>query len=176
MAPRPRGRQRSIRARQAPPPHLSARLRALARQLVARALVEGITAPDAQTLVLEAYLERALPLSRLSNGRVNSSRVEVLTGINRKRISNTTQAAEVWGWARAVPSLRKLILAWRSDPKYLTARGEPRGLSLQSPEPSFASLCRTHGAYVAARASLEAMRDLKLVRESRGLIFLRPPR
>jgi len=176
VSPPPRDRQRSIRARQTPSPRLSKPLRTLAHKLVAQALVEGITAPDAQTLVLEEYLELAIPLSRLRNGRVNSSRVEALTGINRKRITSTTEASEAWGWARAVPNVRKLVIGWQTDPKYLTARGQPRGLPLKSPKPSFTSLCQTHGAYVPARASLEAMRDLHLVQELRGLIFLLHPR
>jgi hypothetical protein len=140
---------------------------------VTRALVDGITAPDVRTLVLEAYLERAIPLSRLLNGRVNSSRVELLTGVNRKRITRTTQSSQAWTWGRAVPHIRKLILAWQSDPRFLTARRQPRGLSLAGPEPSLASLCEKHGIYVPARATLDVLRDLHWVRESGGLIFLR---
>jgi hypothetical protein len=138
--------------------------------------VDGITAPDVQTLVLEAYLERALPLSRLLNGRINSSRVELLTGITRKRVTRTTHSSQVWTWERAVPHIRKLILAWQRDPKYLTAKRQPRGLPLTGPEPSLASLCDKHGVYVPARATLDALRDLHWVRESGGMIFLRRQR
>ena len=58
-------------------PRISNELRALAKTMATDAMAEGLSAPDVQTLLLEAYLGLALQHSRRDNGRVNSSRVEL---------------------------------------------------------------------------------------------------
>jgi hypothetical protein len=160
----------------APPrnaPKIQKALRQLAKTLVQRGFEDGLTAPDLQLVVLETYLALALERARFPNGRVNASRIELLTGINRKTITSRTRATDVWTQVRYIPWMRRIVLAWRTDPLYREAGGRPKWLPLQGAAPSFESLWRTYGSFSQKRAYLDTLIDLNLVRRQRGGIRLR---
>ena len=154
-------------------PRISNELRALAKTLAIDAMAEGLSAPDAQTLLLEAYFGLALQRSRHGNGRVNRSRVELLTGINRKAISKRIQPSDVWTLAHPIPWVRRVTLGWQKDRRYLDARGKPRTLRYEDSTPSFISLGKNYATSIPPRALLNALKDLGLVDEVRGTLRLR---
>ena len=148
-------------------PKTSNALRALSQRLVRKGFAEGLTAPDLQILVLESYLGLALTRARLGNGRLNRSRVELLTGINRKHLAQDTQPADVWTDTATTPWVRRIMNAWRTDPKYLDARGRPRSLAVQGAMPSFETLCDAYAEFIPKRAMLDALKDLNLIAHKR---------
>ena len=154
-------------------PRISNELRALAKTVATDAMAEGLSAPDVQTLLLEAYLGLALQHSRRDNGRVNSSRVELLTGINRKAIAKRIQPSDVWTLAHPIPWVRRVTHGWRTDRQYLDARGKPRTLRYEDSTPSFISLCKSYATFIPPRALLNALKDLGLVDEVRATLRLR---
>ena len=154
-------------------PRISNELRALSKTMATAAMAEGLSAPDVQTLLLEAYLGLALQHSRRGNGRINCSRAELLTGINRKTIAKRIQPSDVWTLAHPIPWVRRVTHGWQTDRQYLDGRGQPKALLYGDSKPSFISLCKTYATFIPPRALLNALKDLGLVGEVRATLRLR---
>ena len=144
----------------------------LAVRLVRKGFRDGLTAPDLQRAVLEAYLALALERCRRGNGRVNASRVELLTGLPRRGLTSNSVASDVWARATVIPWVRRLEQAWRIEPRYLDAHGHPVPLPVDVAAPSFEALWKKHGGTHPKRALLDALLDLRLVENESGLLRL----
>ncbi len=151
---------------------------ALVEPLAALALREGVQLPaliDALkvALVREAVGAPTAPrLPGASAGGITDSRIAVMTGVHRKdvrRIRAQGRPAAPRGASLAM----QVFARWRSDPRYLTARGAPRQLPRQAsageaPVPSFESLVLAVTRDVHPRTVLDELLRLGIVESRPG--------
>ena len=84
-----------------------------------------MAAPELQTLVFETCLALVLRMARRRTGGLNCSRVEVLTGVNRKRLRRNTDPSEVRSNAPTIPWVRRVVNGCRTDPGFGDGRSQP---------------------------------------------------
>jgi hypothetical protein len=134
-------------------------------------LKAGITPKQFTDLATRAFVDAASDTSRMRNGRVNHSRVAVLTGLNRRDIRRIVAGVRATS-AGQQPRTQRVINAWRSDESYLDASGRPLALRADGSRSRFASLVRKSAGDVPYTAVLAELRRTKAVRESDDLVYL----
>jgi hypothetical protein len=130
-------------------------------------LQAGVTPKHFGELAKHAFVEAAGRISKLRNGKINRSRVAVITGLSRAevkrllsgKLSPTTQAPTRQSRADRV------IGGWMSNPRFLGPHGRPQRLPIVGARVSFASLVKQFGGDVPHRAVLEELRRLRVVRQ-----------
>jgi hypothetical protein len=92
--------------------------------------------------------------------RINVSGISATTGLSRGEISKVLQHA----WSPRDPVsdrnqrvTNRILAAWQSDSRFLTASGHPRELKLYGRGPTFESLVKTHGRGIPIRAILDEL-------------------
>ena len=139
-------------------------LLALLGELAAPLMQAGITPRLFGDLAARAFVEAACRASTLRNGRINQSRVAVLTGLSRAEVRNVMR-----GPRRATPRFQprtlRVINGWLCDARYTARNGTPLALPVSGTRASFASLVRKYAGDVPHHAVLEELRRLALVRE-----------
>jgi len=133
---------------------------------------QGITAAEMHSLNAEAFVAAAVQRSRLKNGRVNQSRVAIMTGLTRTEIrkkleAQTLETPRIYG-------AQRIMDGWRRDPEFCDSSGAPLDLKLSGDYGSFESLARRYSGDIPARATLEELRRLKAIVVKKTLIHLRP--
>jgi hypothetical protein len=134
----------------------------LAQQLIPA----GLTPSYFGDLATQAFVQAGAQISKCRNGRVNSSRVAVLTSLRRaevKRLLNESLELRA-SLLKNQPRTQRVLAGWRTDRRYIDNRGLPRRLQLQGRSGSFASLVQEFGGDVPPRAVLEELRRLRVVR------------
>jgi hypothetical protein len=124
------------------------------------------------SLNAEAFVAAAMQRSRLKNGRVNQSRVAIMTGLTRTEIRKKLEAQSV-----EVPRIygaQRVMDGWRRDPEFCDSSGAPLDLVPTGAYGSFEALARRYSGDIPARATLEELRRLKLIVTRKSLIHLRP--
>jgi hypothetical protein len=134
----------------------------------------GITPRLFGELAARAFVKTACRASTLRNGRVNQSRVAVLTGLSRAEVRNVMRGSRR-AKPRFQPRTQRVIDGWLSNTRYLARGGLPRPLPLNGPAISFAALVRKYAGDVPHHAVLEELRRLKLVKEDRKRVQLVTP-
>lgn len=134
----------------------------------------GITPRLFGDLAARAFVEAASRASTLRNGRINQSRVAVLTGLTRPEVRKAMREPRTVT-ARFQPRTQRVVDGWLTDPRYAARNGTPRSLSLSGGTLSFASLVRKYAGDVPHHAVLEELRRLELIKENRERIQLVTP-
>ncbi len=134
----------------------------------------GITPRLFGDLAARAFVKAACKASTLRNGRINQSRVAVLTGLSRAEVRNVMRGPRSTK-PRFQARTQRVIDGWLSDARYLMRAGAPRTLSLSGSAPSFAALVKKYAGDVPHHAVLEELRRLKVVEEDGDRIQLLPP-
>ena len=136
-------------------------------------LPAGITPRYFGELAYRAFVEAAADISRCRNGRVNRSRVAVLTALRRAEVTRLLlergTSSPLYGAYQQRTD--RVIAAWIADRRYVDARGLPRTLPLQG-RSSFTTLVKEFAGDVPPRAVIEELRRLHVVRENRGCMNL----
>lgn len=130
-------------------------------------LPAGVTPAYFGDLATQAFVRAAARISKCRNGRVNSSRVAVLTSLRRaevKRLLTEVVKTEV-ALAKRQPRTHRVLTGWRTDRRYLDRKGLPRRLPMQGRSGSFVSLVKAFAGDVPPRAVLEELRRVHAVRE-----------
>ena len=135
----------------------------------------GITPRLFGELAARAFVRAACKASTLRNGRINQSRVAVLTGLSRVEVRNLMRGPRS-AKPRFQPRTRRVIDGWISDPRYTVRAGAPRSLPINGSTLSFAALVRKYAGDVPHHAVLEELRRLKLVKEKHERVQLITPR
>jgi hypothetical protein len=133
---------------------------------------QGITAAEMHALNADAFVSAAMQRSRLKNGRVNQSRVAIMTGLTRTEIRRKIEAQSLE--APRIYGVQRVMDGWRRDPEFCDSSGASLDLKPSGDYGSFESLARKYSGDIPPRATLEEMRRLKVVDTRRGLIHLRP--
>src|SRR5689334_4650487 len=149
-------------------------LQALLGELAEPLMRVGITPRLFGELAAEAFVKAACQASTLRNGRINQSRVAVLTGLSRPEVRKLMRGPRTAS-SRYQPRTMRLIDGWTSDPRYTTRDGTARPLPMNGRPPSFAALVRKYAGDVPHHAVLEELRHTNLVNEQPGRVELIAP-
>ncbi len=153
---------------------VSRALQRLLGELAEPLMQVGITPRLFGDLAARAFVKAACKASTLRNGRINQSRVAVLTGLSRPEVRKLMRGSRRAA-PRYQPRTMRVIDGWVSDPRYITRNGAPRELPISGSSGSFAVLVGKYAGDVPHHAVLEELRRLKLVKEERGRIRLVAP-
>lgn len=147
----------------------------LLRELALPLLKAGITPKKIAEIAADAFVEAACGASTMRNGRVNQSRVAVLTGLSRaevRRLMKSQPASTAGKQSRTA----RVIDGWTSDRRFLDPTGQPRTLKIRGRGNTFESLVKLFAGDVPHRAVLEELRSLRAVKESNSSVTLTEPR
>ena len=137
--------------------HLKAALTLLLKPLVRLLIAQGVTHADFSETAKEVYVEIALRHFD-AEGKVNKSRVAILTGLTRKEVKNVVdRTLEIGNKARMFSRPERVLTGWYSDPKYTGPYGIPLELPYESSDlddPSFVKLVRAYSGDMAPRQML----------------------
>jgi Family of unknown function (DUF6502) len=152
---------------------LTKSLRSLMLGLAKHLLPVGITPKYFGDLMYGAFVEAAADISRCRNGRVNRSRIAVLTSLRRAEVKRLlVESSATSSRNNHEPKTHKVVAAWMADRRYVNSKGRPRRLPLRGRHGSFASLVREFAGDVTPRAVLEELRRLDMVSVDRGCMNL----
>ena len=142
-------------------------LKPLARLLIA----QGVTHAEFSETAKEVYVETALRHFE-SEGRVNKSRIAILTGLTRKEVKNVIDRTLEAGYQPKTYSRPERVLTgWYSDPKFQGPYGIPLELPYEAGgenEPSFVELVRQYSGDMAPRQMLNQLIEAGSVVEVDG--------
>lgn len=128
----------------------------------------GVTPKHFAELAKHAFVNAAAELSRFRNGKLNRSRVAVITGLNRaevKRLLAQDRRMTFSGRSRDSRAAR-VVSGWESDRRYLNRAGRPKTLPISGQKISFATLVREYGGDVPHRAVLDELIRTRAVKQS----------
>ncbi len=143
-----------------------AAIRRMLRPVVRQLIAYGVSHAAFNRLMKEVYVEVAEQDFALPFKRQTDSRLALVTGINRKEIS---QVRERQATARSAPEqpvevedtlVTHVIGRWMSGPPYATADGGPRRLTYETDNPravTFARLVRELGVDIPVRSVLDEL-------------------
>lgn len=128
-----------------------------------------------EELVRREYARAASSRARRPSGSVNRSKVAAITGLSRPEVQRLLQVLQ-WdahpsAGVEPISRSARVILGWRSDPRFQLAGGLPAPLAYQGGGRSFTRLVKEYAADVPPRALLERLELLGLVS-----VFRRPDR
>lgn len=154
--------------------HLRLALRMMLKPLVKLLISQGVTHGDFSEAAKDVYVEVAIRHFDKS-GRVNQSKIAILTGLTRKEVKNVIDRAISSTTHSKVFSRPSRVLAgWHSDPKYVGPYGVPLELQYESSiegAPSFTSLVRTYSGDMAPRPMLKELKRVGAVVELENATF-----
>jgi len=137
--------------------HLKGALSLMLKPLVRLLIAQGVTHAEFAETAKEVYVETALRDFEVA-GKVNKSRVAILTGLTRKEVKNVVDRALESGQPdRTYSRPERVLTGWFSDPNYTGPYGIPLELVYEAPEPSnpsFANLVRAYSGDMAPRQML----------------------
>ena len=138
--------------------HLRRALSLMFKPLVRLLIAQGVTHADFSETAKEVYVEVALRHFE-REGRINKSRVAILTGLTRKEVKNVidriVQARQKEG---TLSRPERVLTGWFSDPKYTGPYGIPLELPYDTKEaPSFVELVKQYSGDMAPRQMLNEL-------------------
>lgn len=140
--------------------HLRQALALMLKPLVRLMIAQGVTHAEFAETTKEVYVETALRHFE-DAGRVNKSRVAILTGLTRKEVKNVIdRTLEETQPDKTYSRPERVLTGWFSDPKYTGPYGIPLELpyeSAQSGSPSFVQLVKEYSGDMAPRQMLNEL-------------------
>src|SRR5262245_33515258 len=108
----------------------------LLTELAEALLPLGVTPGQFSEFAKHAFVRAAARTSRFRNGKINQSRVAVVTGLNRadvKRLLRQDRFPHQQHLSRAA----RVVTGWLSDQRFLDSQGRPRQLPIKGSGASF---------------------------------------
>ncbi len=140
--------------------HLRAALSLMFKPLVRLLIAQGVTHAEFAETAKEVYVEIALKHFE-AEGKVNRSRVAILTGLTRKEVKNVIDRTLEGGYQEKTFSRPERVLTgWYSDPKFQGPYGIPLELPYESGdegEKSFVELVKQYSGDMAPRQMLNQL-------------------
>lgn len=135
-------------------------LRLMLKPLVKLFISQGVTHAEFSETAKEVYVEIALRHFE-TRGRINKSRIAILTGLTRKEVKNVIDRALESGSQEKMYSRPERVLAgWYGDPNYTGPYGIPLELPYESKaqdEASFSGLVKTYSGDMAPHQMLKEL-------------------
>lgn len=140
--------------------HLKGALTLMLKPLVRLLIAQGVTHAEFAETAKEVYVESALRDFEIE-GKVNKSRIAILTGLTRKEVKNVidrvlTQDSQDKKYSRP----ERVLAGWFNDPIYTGPYGIPLELPYVSGnegEPSFTELVRSYSGDMAPKQMLREL-------------------
>jgi Family of unknown function (DUF6502) len=126
--------------------------------LIATLLRLGISAADFNELAKEVFVRTAARQMMRATGRLNRSRVAIVTGLTRSEVAhvlNRVRGAKRRDWH--LHRADRVLRGWSSDPDFLTRSGRPRALTVKGRHGSFQDLVKRYSGDIPARAMLDEL-------------------
>jgi hypothetical protein len=140
--------------------HLKGALRLMLKPLVRLLIAQGVTHAEFSETAKEVYVESALRDFEIE-GKVNKSRVAILTGLTRKEVKNVIDRVITEDPRDKKHSRPERVLAgWFNDPVYTGPYGIPLDLpyvSANFEEPSFTDLVKSYSGDMAPKQMLDEL-------------------
>ena len=140
--------------------HLREALALMLKPLVRLMIAQGITHAEFSDTTKEVYVETALRHFE-DAGRVNKSRIAILTGLTRKEVKNVIdRTLEEAQQDKTYSRPERVLTGWYSDPKYTGPYGIPPELPYEAPQPdspSFVKLVKQYSGDMAPRQMLNEL-------------------
>lgn len=140
--------------------HLRHALSIMLKPLVRLLISQGVTHAEFADTAKEVYVETALKHFE-AEGKLNRSRVAILTGLTRKEVKNVIDRTLESGQRdRTYSRPERVLTGWYSDPSYTGPYGIPLELPYEtanSDEPSFVGLVKTYSGDMAPRQMLKEL-------------------
>lgn len=140
--------------------HLRRAVSLMLKPLVRLLVAQGVTHAEFSETAKEVYVEIALRHFE-TEGKVNKSRVAILTGLTRKEVKNVVDRALTAGYQEKTHSRpARVLTGWYSDPAYQGPYGIPLELPYESSEdgePSFVALVKSYSGDMAPRQMLNQL-------------------
>ena len=135
---------------------LTLMLKPLARLMIA----QGVTHAEFAETAKEVYVETALRHFEVA-GRVNKSRIAILTGLTRKEVKNVIdRTLEVRQADKTYSRPERVLTGWFSDPAFTGPYGIPLELPYEATEPDgpcFVKLVKQYSGDMAPRQMLNEL-------------------
>lgn len=151
--------------------HLRRALSLMFKPLVRLLIAQGVTHAEFSETAKEVYVEVALRHFE-AEGKVNRSRVAILTGLTRKEVKNVIDRTIATGYKEKTYSRPERVLTgWYSDPKFQGPYGIPLELPYENGEegePNFVSLVRQYSGDMAPRQMLNQLMEAGSIVEVDG--------
>lgn len=140
--------------------HLRRALSLMFKPLVRLLIAQGVTHAEFAETAKDVYVETALRHFE-TDGRINKSRIAILTGLTRKEVKNVIDRALSTGHRKKTYSRpARVLTGWFSDPRYQGPYGIPLELPYdqqEEGEPSFVELVRQYSGDMAPRQMLNQL-------------------
>ena len=140
--------------------HLRRALSLMFKPLVRLLIAQGVTHAEFSETAKEVYVETALRHFE-TDGRVNKSRVAILTGLTRKEVKNVIDRALSSSDREKIHSRpARVLTGWYSDPQFQGPYGIPLELTYEGNSdeaPSFVDLVRRYSGDMAPRQTLNQL-------------------
>ena len=133
---------------------------------------QGITAAEVQSAITGAFIRAAVARARMKNGRVNQSRVAIMTGLSRAEVRKLLTSGRAEHGKQAAHGAQKVLEGWSRDAEFCTKDGQPKRLPMGAGYGSFANLARRYSGDIPPRATLAELLRLHSVEVSGK--FVRP--
>ena len=151
--------------------HLRHALSLMLKPLVRLLIAQGVTHAEFSETAKEVYVETALRHFE-KEGKINKSRVAILTGLTRKEVKNVVDRALTTSTKEKTHSRpARVLTGWYSDPAYQGPYGIPLELPYESgdiAEPSFMALVKNYSGDMAPRQMLNQLLEAGSVVEVDG--------
>ncbi len=151
--------------------HLRHALSLMLKPLVRLLIAQGVTHAEFSETAKEVYVETALRHFE-KEGKINKSRVAILTGLTRKEVKNVVDRALTTSANDKTHSRpARVLTGWYSDPAYQGPYGIPLELPYETSgdgEPSFVALVKNYSGDMAPRQMLNQLLEAGSVVEVDG--------
>ena len=131
----------------------------LLRPLVRVLLRNGIPYGTFAELAKWVYVEVASSESGIHGRSQTTSRISVITGLNRKEVKQLRETATPrdLGAAERYNRAARVINGWLNDNRFTDVEGSPLDLPIEGKTVSFSSLVKAHSGDIPTRAILDEM-------------------
>lgn len=151
--------------------HLRRALSLMFKPLVRLLIAQGVTHAEFSETAKEVYVEVALRHFE-NDGRVNKSRIAIMTGLTRKEVKNVIDRALTVDYKeRTYSRPARVLTGWYSDPAFQGPYGIPLELPYESTDSegqSFVDLVRRYSGDMAPRQMLNQLLESGSVAEVEG--------
>ena len=120
----------------------------------------GLSVKELNSMLREAAVRSAARRQLEDERRINISGIAATTGISRGEISRILKNGEIAKDKRGNGSqnpINRILAAWHTDTKFLTANRHPAELDLYGRGSTFESLVRRHGRGIPIRAIFDEL-------------------
>ncbi len=142
-------------------------LQSLLFELAVVLLPRGVTPTQFNDLAKHAFIDAAASLSNFRNGKINQSRVSVLTGLRRAEVRKLLGRAgfPTQPTRGHLSPIETVIAGWCSDKRYVDRHGGPKRLAVMGVKNSFAFLVKQYAGDVPHRAVLNELSRLGVIHQ-----------